>query len=56
MTEEEFQQISAYMKQHYGIELKDKKEIVRGRMENFIQKGGWNSFKDDKLYFFYEGI
>lgn len=46
MTEEEFQQISAYMKQHYGIELKDKKEIVRGRMENFIQKGGWNSFKD----------
>ena len=46
MTEEEFLQISAYMKQHYGIELKDKKEIVRGRMENFIRTGGWNSFKD----------
>lgn len=46
MTEEEFQQISAYMKQHYGIELKDKKEIVRGRMENFIRTGGWSSFKD----------
>ena len=32
MTEQEFLQISVYMKQNYGIELKDKKEIVRGRI------------------------
>lgn len=46
MTEQEFLQISVYMKQNYGIELKDKKEIVRGRMENFIHKNGWGSFND----------
>lgn len=46
MTEEEFQRISVYIKQRYGIDMTGKKEIVRGRLENHIKAGGWNNFLD----------
>lgn len=46
MTDEEFLRISVYMRQHYGINLKDKKEIVRGRLENFIKNQGCRNFKE----------
>ncbi len=46
MTDEEFTRITSYMKQNYGIELAEKREIVRGRLENYIKSGGWNSFKE----------
>lgn len=46
MTDEEFTRITSYMKQNYGIELAEKREIVRGRLENHIKSGGWKSFKD----------
>ena len=46
MTDEEFMRITSYMKQNYGIELAEKREIVRGRLENYIKSGGWKSFQD----------
>ena len=44
ITDEEFIRITTYMKQHYGIELSEKKTIVAGRLENYIKSGGWGSF------------
>lgn len=46
MTEEEFQRISVFIKQRYGIDMAGKKEIVRGRLENHIKEGGYNNFQD----------
>lgn len=46
VTEEEFLRISVYMKQKYGIDMTEKKEIVRGRLENHLRTGGWNSFAE----------
>lgn len=46
MTEDEFQRISTYVKQHYGINMTEKKEIVRGRLESHIREGGFSSFHD----------
>lgn len=46
MTEEEFRRISTFIKGKYGIDMTGKKEIVRGRLENHIRKGGWRTFKD----------
>ena len=36
MTEEEFQRISSFVKQNYGIDMHEKKEIVRGRLESHL--------------------
>ena len=46
ITDEEFGRIVFYMKQHYGIDLSQKKVIVNGRLENYIKKKGWNNFND----------
>lgn len=46
MTEEEFLRISTYMKNNYGIDMTEKKEIVRGRLENYFRTGGWNDFQE----------
>lgn len=46
ITDEEFLRISAYMKQHYGIDLSQKKVIVNGRLEKHIKGGGWRNFND----------
>lgn len=44
MTEEEFARIYIYLKRRYGIDMSHKKEIVKGRLENFVTNGGWDSF------------
>lgn len=46
MTQEEFLRISTYVKNKYGIDMSNKKEIVRGRLENHIKSGGWRNFKE----------
>lgn len=46
MTQEEFLRISTFVKNKYGIDMSNKKEIVRGRLENHIKSGGWRSFKE----------
>ncbi len=44
ITDEEFKRISVYMKQHYGIDLSQKKVIVNGRLEKYVRSEGWKSF------------
>lgn len=46
ITEEEFIRVSTYMKQHYGIDLSQKKVIINGRMENYIRSNGWKNFSE----------
>ena len=46
IKDEEFQRISVFMKQRYGIDLSQKKVIVNGRLENYIKRGGWHSFDE----------
>lgn len=46
MTDEEFLRIARYVKQHYGIDLEQKKIIVNGRLENYIRTGGFESYHD----------
>lgn len=44
LTNAEFIRISTYMKKKYGIDLTQKREILNGRLENMIRKGGWDSY------------
>ena len=46
IKDDEFQRISVFMKQRYGIDLSQKKVIVNGRLENYIKRGGWHSFDE----------
>ena len=46
IKDEEFQRITVFMKQRYGIDLAQKKVIVNGRLENYIRRGGWHSFDE----------
>ena len=43
MTEQEFQRIYRYVKLHYGIKKKKKKEIMTGRLENYVMAHGYTS-------------
>lgn len=44
MTDEEFARIHTFLKQRYGIDMSKKKEIVTGRMENYIYRKGFQDF------------
>ncbi len=44
MTEDEFRRIYRYVKSRYGINMEKKKEIVQGRLENYVTLGGWKDF------------
>lgn len=44
MTEEEFERIYRLLKTQYGINLERKKEIVKGRLENYVRLGGYSSY------------
>lgn len=44
MTEEEFERIYRLLKNQYGINLERKKEIVKGRLENYVRMGGYSSY------------
>lgn len=46
MTDEEFKRIMRHMKDSYGIDMAEKKEIISGRMENYLRRGGWKSYTD----------
>lgn len=46
MTEEEFLYISHLMKSKYGIDLSRKKEIIQGRMENYINAKGFHNYSE----------
>lgn len=46
MTEQEFLRIYTFVKSRYGIDLSSKKEIVKGRLENYIRIGGWKNYSE----------
>ena len=46
MTDEEFLRIFDYLKKRYGIDMTRKKEIVNGRLENYIRNNGWSSYSE----------
>ena len=46
MTEEEFLRIYRFVKGRYGVNMERKKEIVQGRLENYITGKGFHSFSE----------
>lgn len=46
MTDEEFWRICRFMKNRYGIDMSRKKEIIEGRLENYIRSNGYKSHNE----------
>ncbi len=46
MTEQEFFRIYRYLKSRYGIDMERKKEIVQGRLDNYIHAHGFTNYTD----------
>lgn len=46
MTEQEFLRIFRFVKSRYGIDMERKKEIVQGRLENYIHAQGFQSYSE----------
>lgn len=46
MTEEEFLRISRFIKSRYGIDMDRKKEIIQGRLVNYIRMAGFNGYNE----------
>lgn len=46
MTKEEFLRIYRFIKSRYGIDMERKKEIMQGRLENYIKMHGFNNYTE----------
>lgn len=46
MTQEEFIRISTFMKKRYGIDMSRKKEIMEGRLENYVHNSGFTTYTE----------
>lgn len=46
MTEDEFFRIYRLLKERYGIDMERKKEIVQGRLENYIHTKGYRNYSE----------
>ncbi len=46
MTDEEFFRIYRMLKERYGIDMERKKEIVQGRLENYIHASGFQNYSE----------
>lgn len=46
ITDDEFLRIYRLMKNRYGIDLGRKREIIRGRLDNYIQANGFGSYHE----------
>lgn len=46
MTEEEFLRIYRFIKSRYGIALDRRKEIIQGRLDNYLQWNGFSSYSE----------
>lgn len=46
MTDEEYLRIARFLKSRYGIDMSRKKEIISGRLENYIRANGWNTYTE----------
>lgn len=46
MTDEEFLRIYRFLKSRYGIDMGRKKEIIQGRLENYVRMNGFQSYSE----------
>ena len=46
MTDEEYLRIARFLKGRYGIDMSRKKEIISGRLENYIRANGWETYTE----------
>ncbi len=46
MTDEEFYRIHSFMKRKYGIDMSRKKEIVAGRLDNYVRTRGFANYRE----------
>lgn len=46
LTDNEFSRIVSYIRQHYGIDLSQKRTLVKGRLESYILRNGYSSFDE----------
>ena len=46
ITDNEFQRIVGYVKQHYGIDLSQKRVLVGGRLENYLVRNGFANYNE----------
>ena len=46
MTDAEFLRIYRFMKSRYGIDMERKKEIIQGRLENYIRTNGFTDYSE----------
>lgn len=46
MTDEEYLRIARFLKARYGIDMSRKKEIISGRLENYIRTNGWSTYTE----------
>lgn len=46
MTDIEFERIFVFLKRRYGIDMSRKKEIVSGRLENYVTSHGYKTYMD----------
>ncbi len=44
LTDDEYLRIVRFLKSKYGIDMNRKKEIISGRLENYIRGKGWDSY------------
>ena len=45
INEADFQRLVRFVKQHYGIDLSKKKQLIMGRLSNTIMAMGFSSFQ-----------
>ncbi|MBQ3163314.1 MAG: protein-glutamate O-methyltransferase CheR [Lachnospiraceae bacterium] len=46
ITSQEFERVVGYIKRKSGIDLSEKKVLVQGRLDNYIQKSGYRSYNE----------
>lgn len=44
LTDQDFHRLYTYIKQHYGIDLSKKKQLIVSRLSNMLTAGGYTSF------------
>ena len=46
ISENEFNEITSYVQSKYGINLKKKKNLIVGRLENYLVRNGYKSYSE----------
>lgn len=55
ITEHDFRQLSSYVKNNYGINLSQKKNLIEGRLSNLLLDKGFTNFSEYLAYVFADG-